>query len=186
MLVEIWTPYRAPLFGVISDPDDLRCAQPAMRVRKVAFQTLNVRISTFTAVLEVARSAPQPPVIARLRQASPRPHEARHNDRVAVHPIVQAKRAEIAALCRELGVLRLDVFGSAVTEDFDLDRSDVDVLVETEPGRLTLAEYFALQTGLQRSLGRDVDILDPRMYLWDAPAPLRCWHGAAGVVRARR
>jgi hypothetical protein len=79
---------------------------------------------------------------------------------VTVHPILQSKREEIAALCRELGVRRLDVFGSAVTKDFDVDRSDIDVLVEAEPDRLTLAEFFALQTGLQRILGREVDILD--------------------------
>lgn len=79
---------------------------------------------------------------------------------MTLHPIVQSKRDEIAALCRELGVLRLDVFGSAVTENFDPERSDVDVLVEVEPGRLTLTNYFALRQGLQRILGREVDVLD--------------------------
>jgi uncharacterized protein len=84
----------------------------------------------------------------------------RHNDRVTVHPVVESKRAEIAALCRELGVRRLDIFGSAVTEHFDTDRSDVDVLVEVEQEQLTMANYFALRNGLQRILGRDVDVLD--------------------------
>ncbi len=37
-----------------------------------------------------------------------------------MHPVVETKRAEIQALCRELGVLRLDVFGSAVADDFDV------------------------------------------------------------------
>lgn len=84
----------------------------------------------------------------------------RHNDPVTLHPILQAKREEITALCRELGVRRLDVFGSAVTEHFDFEHSDVDVLVEVEPNRLTLADYFALRQGLQRILGRDVDVID--------------------------
>jgi len=79
---------------------------------------------------------------------------------VTVHPAVESKRAEIATLCRELGVRRLDVFGSAVTDDFDVERSDVDVLVEVEPDQLTMANYFALRNGLQRILGRDVDVLD--------------------------
>ncbi|TWF81574.1 hypothetical protein FHX44_117519 [Pseudonocardia hierapolitana] len=43
-----------------------------------------------------------------------------------MHPIVESKRAEIAALCRELGVRRLDVFGSAVSDDFDVERSDAE------------------------------------------------------------
>lgn len=83
-----------------------------------------------------------------------------HNARVTLHPSVQSKRAEIAALCREFGVRRLDVFGSAVTGAFDIERSDVDVLVEVEPDRLTLANYFALRQGLQQILGREVDVLD--------------------------
>lgn len=84
----------------------------------------------------------------------------RQNDRVPLHPVVQAKRDEIAALCREFGVRRLDIFGSAVTEDFDVERSDVDVLIEVDPEHLTLANYFGLRQGLQRILGRPVDVVD--------------------------
>jgi uncharacterized protein len=36
-----------------------------------------------------------------------------------MHPVVEFKRDEIAALCRPLGVLRLDVFGSATGSDFE-------------------------------------------------------------------
>src|SRR5947208_7930853 len=77
-----------------------------------------------------------------------------------VHPIVESKREEIAALCRELGVRRLDVFGSAVSDDFDLERSDVDVLVEVDPMHLTLTNYLALKEGLERLLQRPVDVVD--------------------------
>lgn len=77
-----------------------------------------------------------------------------------MHPVVETKRSEIAALCRALGVIRLDVFGSAVTDDFDVERSDVDVLVEVDRARLTLSNYFALQEGLERILGRPVDVVD--------------------------
>ncbi|MEQ1894315.1 MAG: nucleotidyltransferase family protein [Planctomycetota bacterium] len=40
----------------------------------------------------------------------------------------------LAALCREHGVRRLALFGSVLREDFTA-LSDVDVLVEFEPGR---------------------------------------------------
>lgn len=40
---------------------------------------------------------------------------------------------EIRALCREFGVLRLEVFGSAVTSRFDSATSDIDFLVEYPP-----------------------------------------------------
>jgi predicted nucleotidyltransferase len=82
---------------------------------------------------------------------------------VTIHPVVAAKREEIAALCRELGVLRLDVFGSAVTDDFDVERSDVDVLVEFGPAaKGGIRTYFALKNGLERILGRPVDVVSGR------------------------
>jgi len=37
---------------------------------------------------------------------------------------------EIAAFCRKWGIKRLSFFGSIVRDDFDPERSDVDVLVE--------------------------------------------------------
>jgi predicted nucleotidyltransferase len=82
---------------------------------------------------------------------------------VALHPVVENKRAEIVALCRELGVLRLDVFGSAVTDEFDVEHSDVDVLVEFGPAaREGLRTYFALKDGLERILARPVDVVSAR------------------------
>jgi predicted nucleotidyltransferase len=77
-----------------------------------------------------------------------------------VHPVVEAKRDEIAALCRELGIRRLDVFGSAVSDDFDVERSDVDVLVDFDtmaPG--SFDTYFALKRGLEAILERPVDVV---------------------------
>ena len=47
-----------------------------------------------------------------------------------MHALIEARRQEIEALCRGLGIRRLDVFGSAVGNSFDVDTSDVDVLVE--------------------------------------------------------
>lgn len=43
-------------------------------------------------------------------------------------------REKIAAFCRERGIRRLSLFGSVLRDDFDLTRSDVDVLVEFSPG----------------------------------------------------
>ena len=42
--------------------------------------------------------------------------------------LIDDNHAQIADLCRTFGVRRLDVFGSAVREDFDPARSDVDFL----------------------------------------------------------
>ena len=43
---------------------------------------------------------------------------------------VQIDRDKIAAFCRAHGIRRLSLFGSVLRDDFDSDRSDVDVLAE--------------------------------------------------------
>lgn len=46
-----------------------------------------------------------------------------------MHPIITARRAEIAELRRMHSVRRLQVFGSATPADLDSTRSDVDLLL---------------------------------------------------------
>jgi uncharacterized protein len=46
---------------------------------------------------------------------------------------ITAKKDQIAELCRLRQVERLAIFGSAVRDDFDPTRSDVDVLVAFRP-----------------------------------------------------
>jgi predicted nucleotidyltransferase len=79
----------------------------------------------------------------------------------AVHVVVESRRREIEQLCRELGVRRLDLFGSAVGDDFDEASSDVDVLVEFDdgPGFDYFGAYFALKEGLETILSRPVDVV---------------------------
>jgi hypothetical protein len=43
--------------------------------------------------------------------------------------IIESNLSAIAALCRRCAVRRLDLFGSAATGRFDLERSDLDFLV---------------------------------------------------------
>ncbi len=73
-----------------------------------------------------------------------------------MHAAVAAKLAEVGALCRDLGIRRLDLFGSAVGESFDPESSDVDFLVEFDirPGFDYFGTYFGLKEGLERILGR--------------------------------
>ena len=77
--------------------------------------------------------------------------------------LIDKHRVEIEELCRTHRVRRLDVFGSAVREDFDPDRSDVDFLVEFDPDpRLnTFHAYMDLREDLSRLLGRPVDLVMP-------------------------
>lgn len=77
--------------------------------------------------------------------------------------LIEDHRAEIEALCRTYKVRRLEVFGSAVRDDFDPTRSDVDFLVEFEPdAALSLRGYFAFREALAELLGRSVDLVSAR------------------------
>jgi uncharacterized protein len=78
-----------------------------------------------------------------------------------VHEVVATKLAEIEDLCRELGVRRLELFGSAVSGSFDVATSDVDILVDFEirDDFDHFGTYFALKEGLERILARPVDLV---------------------------
>ncbi len=69
---------------------------------------------------------------------------------------VDHKRLE--EICRRLGVLRLDVFGSFVRGDAT-EGSDLDVLVTFEPDAEFGLEIVELQQELESLLGRSVDVL---------------------------
>lgn len=61
---------------------------------------------------------------------------------------------------RDFGVQRIGIFGSFVHDRQD-DESDVDVLVEFEPGRKTFDNFMHLAFYLEELLGRNVDLLTP-------------------------
>ena len=66
----------------------------------------------------------------------------------------------IAEFCRRNGVRRLSIFGSAIRDDFT-PGSDVDVLVEFQPGRTPGFALVDLQDELSALLGRRVDLNTP-------------------------
>jgi len=80
-----------------------------------------------------------------------------------MHPLVESNREAIATLCRLHGVRKLEVFGSILRDDFDPERSDVDVLVEFEPRKATsFSNFLGLKESLESLLGRPVDMLELR------------------------
>lgn len=76
-------------------------------------------------------------------------------------PLIDAKRAEIAELCRRYHVRRLEVFGSAAQGEFDPQRSDVDFLVEFDSDHRADAfnDYFGLKEELELLLGLSADLV---------------------------
>lgn len=75
--------------------------------------------------------------------------------------LIENKRDAIAALCRRFEVVRMDVFGSVLREDYRPGDSDVDLLVEfaeRDPYELAQA-YFDLLDELRILLGDRVDLV---------------------------
>lgn len=69
-------------------------------------------------------------------------------------------RERLAGFCRRNHIRRLALFGSVLRDDFRPD-SDVDVLVEFEPGHVPGLKFFALEQELSEILGRKVDLNTP-------------------------
>jgi uncharacterized protein len=66
----------------------------------------------------------------------------------------------VAEFCRRHHIRRLALFGSVLREDFR-PGSDVDVLVEFEPGYTPGLDFFGMETELSEVLGRNVDLNTP-------------------------
>ncbi len=73
---------------------------------------------------------------------------------------IEIPTEELAAFSRRNRIRKLALFGSVLRDDFTPD-SDVDVLVEFEPGTRVGLRFFALEEELSELLGRKVDLNTP-------------------------
>jgi predicted nucleotidyltransferase len=76
------------------------------------------------------------------------------------HALLNARRDEVLRTARKYGVRNVRVFGSVARGDAD-EKSDIDLLVDLEPGR-SLLDLGGLLMELQELLGRRVDIVTER------------------------
>ena len=72
---------------------------------------------------------------------------------------------QVTDFCREHHILQLSLFGSVLRNDFSAE-SDIDMLVEFEPGHIPGLAFFSMQRELSELMGRQVDLntandLDP-------------------------
>jgi uncharacterized protein len=70
---------------------------------------------------------------------------------------IEIDREKIARFCRERGIRKLSLFGSVLRDDFDAQRSDVDVLAEFEPGVRRGLKFFGYGDELAGIVGHKVD-----------------------------
>jgi len=74
--------------------------------------------------------------------------------------LLTSRRDEILRIAASHGARHVRLFGSAVRGDAT-DQSDIDVLVDLEPGR-SLIDHAGLVVDLERLLGRRVDVVTER------------------------
>ncbi|ARV60259.1 nucleotidyltransferase [Nostocales cyanobacterium HT-58-2] len=74
-----------------------------------------------------------------------------------IYKLLQAKREAILRSAAKYGAYNVRIFGSVARQEADAD-SDVDFLVEMEPGR-SLFDLGGLLMELQELLNRDVDVV---------------------------
>ena len=79
--------------------------------------------------------------------------------------LIQQKRSAVADACRQFGVRRLEIFGSAVRDDFNAQKSDLDFIANfmppLHPG--VAARFFGLAEALEKIFARRVDLLTDAM-----------------------
>ena len=90
---------------------------------------------------------------------------------------------ELRAFCERHAIRRLSLFGSVLRDDFRPD-SDIDVLVEFEPGHTPGWDIVAMQDELTSMLGRIVDFRTPEelhpRFRWKVLSSARVLYERAG------
>jgi len=77
-----------------------------------------------------------------------------------VRSLLHERREEIERVAASYGARRVRVFGSVARGD-DHSESDIDLLVEFEPGR-SLMDHAGLAMALEELLGRKVEVASER------------------------
>ena len=69
---------------------------------------------------------------------------------------------KIVEFCKRHHIRKLSMFGSVLREDFRQD-SDIDILVEFEPGHVHGLAFFSMQDELSEIIGHKVDLNTPKV-----------------------
>ena len=81
-----------------------------------------------------------------------------------VDQLLQEKREAILQLAAKHGARNVRVFGSVARHEAD-EQSDIDFLVDMEPGR-SLMDQGELLMDLRELLGREVDVVTEKGLYW--------------------
>ena len=70
---------------------------------------------------------------------------------------IEIPREKVAEFCKRNHIRKLALFGSVLREDYN-PNSDIDLLVEFEPGHVPGLAFFSMEAELSGILGRKVDL----------------------------
>jgi predicted nucleotidyltransferase len=73
---------------------------------------------------------------------------------------IEISKEKLADFCRRNRIRRLSLFGSVLREDFRPE-SDIDVLVEFEPGARVGLRFFEMERVLSEIMGKKVELHTP-------------------------
>ena len=78
----------------------------------------------------------------------------------SIHPNVSVTHEQIAAFCRKWDIVRFELFGSVLRDDFTPE-SDIDVMVTFGHNRrLNLHDWLDMREELGELFGRPVDVVE--------------------------
>jgi len=78
---------------------------------------------------------------------------------MGISELIDRQKNQVLAIASKYGALRIRVFGSVARGTAD-ENSDIDFLVDLEPGR-SLFDLGGLLMELQELLGHNVDVITP-------------------------
>lgn len=77
--------------------------------------------------------------------------------------IIEHNKQRIVGLCKEHGIRRLELFGSATTGAYDPEHSDLDFIADVGTYEAGVGmRFLRFCTALETILGRPVDVITPR------------------------
>lgn len=80
-----------------------------------------------------------------------------------MNAVIANNQSALVEICRRHGVRKLEVFGSAVGEEFDPTTSDIDFVVDfLDYGPGVADRYFSFIESLEALFGREVDLVFER------------------------
>lgn len=77
-----------------------------------------------------------------------------------VNQRIKIQKDKLRNFCRQHHIRKLSLFGSVLRKDFRPD-SDIDVLVEFEPGNIPGLAFFTMEEELSQIIGRKVELHTP-------------------------